>query len=137
MLEFAEETLDEVAIAVEERAERRDALAVRHGLDAGPCAAFGQGRAHGVAVIGAVAEQDTALAKAVEPVAGAAPVMRLSFGQFEQDRQTERIDQCMDLGGQPAARAIHATGSAIFFLALPACWCTRIDELSILWISPS
>src|SRR3546814_17735291 len=83
LLELAEETPDEFAISVEERAERRDALAVRHGLDAGPCAAFGQGRAHGVAVIGAVAEQDTALAKAVEPVAGAAPVI---------DRKSTRLN---------------------------------------------
>src|SRR3546814_19306419 len=94
MLEFAEETLDEVAIAVEERAERRDALAVRHGLDAGPSPAFGQGRAHGVAVIAAVAEQDTGLATAVAPVAGASPVMRLSFGPVDQPRQNESNHPC-------------------------------------------
>ena len=58
--------------------------------------------------------------------------LRLSFGQLEQYGQAERIDQSMYLGGQAAARATHATGSAIFFWALAACWWTRIEELSII-----
>ena len=36
MLEFAEEALDAIAIAIEEWAERRDADSARHRLDAGP-----------------------------------------------------------------------------------------------------
>ncbi len=56
MLEFAEEALDESAISLEERADRRDAFAVGHRLDAGPCAAGRQGRAHRIAVVCAVAD---------------------------------------------------------------------------------
>ena len=47
------------------------------------------------------------------------------------------IDDGMNLGRQAAARATHATGSAVFFWALAVCWCTRIDELPIIWISPA
>ena len=77
------------------------------------------------------------VAKALEHVVGRSPIMRLSFGQLEADGQAERIDQGMDFGGQAAARATHATGSAIFFWALAPCWRTRIDELSIIWMSPA
>ena len=122
MLEFAEKALDEIAISIEERAERGNAFAVGHRLDAGPCAACSQVRAHRIAVVGAVAEEDIAFAKTVEHVGGAAPVMRLAFGQLEPDRQAKRIDQGVDFGRQAAARATHATGSVIFFLALAACW---------------
>ena len=70
MLEFVEEALDEIAVAVEERAELWDAFAVRHWLDAGPCAAGCQSGSHGIAVVGAVGEQDAAFAKAIEHIAG-------------------------------------------------------------------
>ena len=66
MLEFAEEAFDEIAIAIEERAEGRDAFAARHRFDAGPGTAIGEGRAQGVAVVGAVAEQDAAFAKTTQ-----------------------------------------------------------------------
>lgn len=42
IFELAEEALDEVRIAIEERAESRDAFPVRHGLDVGLCSAFGE-----------------------------------------------------------------------------------------------
>ena len=87
MLEFAEEAFDEIAIATEERVERRDAYPARPRLDAGPCTACGQGRAHGVAVVSVVAEQNIALAKAIGHIGCAAPVMCLPFGQLEPDQQ--------------------------------------------------
>ena len=43
------------------------------------------------------------------------------LAQDEPDRQALGIDHGVDLGGQAAARATHATGSAIFFWALAAC----------------
>src|SRR3546814_8911756 len=60
MFEFIEESFDEITVSVEERAESRDVLTVRHWLDAGTCAACGQSGAHGVAVIGTVSKQDAA-----------------------------------------------------------------------------
>ena len=65
------------------------------------------------------------------------PVMGLALGRFEQDRAAEGIDQRMDLGGQPAARATHAIGSPPFFGPFAPCWWTRIEDESIIWMSPS
>src|SRR3546814_11782122 len=93
MFEFIEESFDEITVSVEERAESRDVLTVRHWLDAGPCAACGQSGAHGVAVIGTVSKQDAAFAKTIEHVIGGSTVMRLPFGQLESNRQAERTDQ--------------------------------------------
>jgi len=77
MLEFVEEAFDEIAIAVEERAEGRDAFSVWHGFDAGPCAACRQSSAHGIAVVGAVSKQDAAFTKTVEHVIGGPAVVGL------------------------------------------------------------
>ena len=134
-LRFFEEAFDDIAIAVKERAVSRDALSVRCGFDAGPCAARSQSGAHGTTVVGAISKQDAAFAKGVEHVIGGSTVMGLPFGQLETDRQAEPIVQCMDLGRQATARATHATGSAVFFWALAACWWTRIEEESIIWMS--
>jgi hypothetical protein len=38
--DFVEETLDEVSVSIEEGTEGRHVLAVRHGLNIGPCAPF-------------------------------------------------------------------------------------------------
>ena len=40
MFDFVEESLDQVSVSVEVRAEDRYVLAVRHGFDVGPRAAF-------------------------------------------------------------------------------------------------
>src|SRR6516162_6676961 len=82
MLEFVEEALDEVAVAVEPWAERGEVDAVRHRLDVRPSAASRHLDVQGIAVIGTVSEQDLALAHAVEHVGGAASVVRLSCAQL-------------------------------------------------------
>ena len=74
--------------------------------------------------------------------------MGLALGQLEFDWQTTRIDQSMDLGGQPASAAPHAAGSKVIhtgglggrlapLFALAPCWCTLMDELSMACRSPS
>src|SRR5579871_7037156 len=60
MLDLVEEPLDEVAIAIEKRAEGRNVDAPRHGFDVRPRAARGQAVAEGIAVISAVGEQGLA-----------------------------------------------------------------------------
>lgn len=57
---------------------------------------------------------DIALAEAVQHIVGETPVVRLALGQLKQDRQTESVDQGIDLCRQTAVRAPHATGSAVF-----------------------
>jgi hypothetical protein len=63
----------------------------------------------------------------LQHVGGAPAVVGLAFGELQRNGQALGIDQGVDLGGQAAARATPATGSVVFFWALAACWCTRID----------
>ena len=69
--------------------------------------------------IGTVGQQDVVFPDDVEHVLRATAVMGLPGGQLEGGWHAVRIDQRVDLGGQAAARAAHATGS-IFFWALAA-----------------
>src|SRR3546814_13353190 len=66
MFEFIEESFDEITVSVEERAESRDVLTVRHWLDAGACPACGQSGAHGVSGIRTVSTQAAACRKTIE-----------------------------------------------------------------------
>lgn len=136
VFEFVEEALDEVAASIEEGAEGENDLLVAHGFDAGPGATLGETGAHGVAVIGAVGQQDIALAKPVQHVGGRAPVMGLSFCQLEHDRQAQRVDQRVDLRRQAAARTTHATGSAVF-LGVGGELVNTDGRGSIIWMTPS
>ena len=86
MFKFVEEAFDEVTIAIEERAEGRDAFSVGHWLDACPCAPRCQGISHGIAIVGTVGQQNAAFAEAIEHIIGRSPVMGLSFGQLQPDR---------------------------------------------------
>ena len=79
VFEFVEEAFDAVSEAIEPWVECRDVLAVRHRLDVAPSAALLEADAQVVCVIGAVGEQDLALAQFVQHLAGAAPVMGLSL----------------------------------------------------------
>ena len=62
VFDFVEEAFDQVAIAIEEGAERRNFDAPRQGLDVGPGAAGSQAVAQRVAVIGTIGEEDLPLA---------------------------------------------------------------------------
>lgn len=132
VFELAEEALDAISVAIEERAEGGHVDAPWHRLDAAPGAAAGEVRAQGVAVIGAVGQQDLVLAEAVEHVAGTSTVMGLAFAQLQHDGQAIGIDERVDLGRQPAPRAPHAPGvrdvpsggagrRKTLLLTLPAC----------------
>ena len=96
--------------SVEEGAEDWHRIALRHGFDVGPGAARRERGAQCIAVIGRVGEQDLALAETVEHIGRALAVMGLAFAELEDDRQTVCVDQGVDLGRQPAARAPHASG---------------------------
>ena len=100
-------------------------------------AARGEGVTQGVGVVGPVGHQHVAAIDRAEHVLGATSVMGLAFGELEHDRQPAGVHHSVDFGRQPAARATHATGSRFFFWPLAACWCTRIEEELIIWISPS
>ena len=147
VLDLVKEAFDEVAIAVEEGAEARDALAVRHRLDVRPSATIGDAGAEPVGVVSAVCEEYIAFADRIEQAGGAPPVMGLAGRQSERDRPTFGVNDRMDLSGQAAPRAPHASGvrltsrgglgRAPLFWPLAACWWTLIEELSIICRSPS
>jgi hypothetical protein len=58
-------------------------LAVRQGLDVGPCTPFIEALLQRIAVIDAVGQK---VWPSTENVARAAPIVRLAFGQLQSDR---------------------------------------------------
>jgi len=137
MLEFVEEAFDEIALSVETFVEGRQVDAVGHEPDVGAGTAHSEALAQGIGVVTAIAQEHIATAERAQHVVSTASVMGLAFGEFEKDRQATGIDEGVDFGRQPTARATHATGSRRFFWPLAACWCTRIEEESIIWMLPS
>lgn len=115
MFEFIEEALDGVALTVDPCAEGEGFDPVGHGADIGPRAAPIHLFAQGVAVVSPVGEKDVARLERSQHVSGRASVVSLAFGQLEADRSAFSIDKGVDLGGQAATRATHATGSLLFF----------------------
>ena len=62
--------------------------------------------------------------------------MGLPRCQAELDREPLRVDNRLDLGREPASGATE-TMISIPLLAVAACWCARMEVLSIIWMSPS
>ena len=62
--------------------------------------------------------------------------MRLAGGQAEPDREALGVDERVDLGGEAAPGATETMISTPLF-AVAACWCARMEVLSIIWMSPS
>ena len=58
-------------------------------------------------------------------------IMRLPSGQAEPDREALRIDDGMDFRCEPAARSTETVISIPLF-AVAACWCARMEVLSII-----
>jgi len=75
-------------------------------------------------------------AEPVEQRVGDLPVVRLPGGQAEPDREALRVDDDVDLGREPASAAAETVIRTPLF-AVAACWCARIEVLSIIWMSPS
>src|SRR5579863_5719515 len=113
MLELVEEPLDEVAIAIEERAEGWDVDAPRHWFDVGPSPALGQAVAEGIAVISAVGQQGLAGTKTIKQIDCAPAVMGLARSELERDRIAVGIDESVNFRRQSAARAPHASGWSV------------------------
>ncbi len=64
------------------------------------------------------------------------PVVRLPCGQADSDREALRVYDDVDLGREPASAATETMIWTPFF-AVAACWCARMEVLSIICISPS
>ena len=61
--------------------------------------------------------------------------MRLARRQAEPDREPLGIDDRVNLGRETAPRATETMISTPLF-RVAACWCARIEVLSIIWMSP-
>jgi len=74
--------------------------------------------------------------KVVEQIVRDLAIMCLPCGQAEPDREALRIDDRVDFGREPASGATETMISIPLF-AVAACWCARMEVLSIIWMSPS
>lgn len=136
MLQLGEEAFDQVALAVEPLAEAGLPLAVSLRRDVGGSTLVLDQFADAVSVVGLVGQDDSARAEVVEQRVSDLSVMRLPCGQTEPDREPLRIDDDVDLGCEPASGATETMIWTPFF-AVAACWCARMEVLSIIWMSPS
>lgn len=137
MLDTIEEALDAVSLGIDGLARAILLFSVWHGLDTAFRLASFEFSAQSVAVVASVGDERLPLANGVEHVVCAAAIMGLAGRQLEGHGQAVCVDQSVDLGGQPASRAPHASGvicvpsggwrlGPLFFtfalLALAACW---------------
>ena len=136
VLELAEEALDLIAFAVERLREAGLPLAVGLRRDIGDRALALDQFADGIAVVGLVAEHNGAWFELVEQRQRGGCIVRLARRQAKPDREALPIDDRVDLGREAAPRATETMISTPLF-AVAACWCARIEVLSIIWISPS
>ena len=72
----------------------------------------------------------------VEQVVSGLPVIALPRGQAQTDRVVLPVDNCADFGREPAPGTTETMISIPLF-AVAACWCARMEVLSIIWMSPS
>ena len=61
--------------------------------------------ADAVGIVSLIGQHDGACAKVVEQAVDDLPIMRLTCGQAEPDREALRVDNDLDLGREPAARS--------------------------------
>ena len=120
VLEFIEEALDEVALAIEREIATARRLAVgswrNHRRDVAPSERIDKW----VSVEGLVAKHRPRI-DGVEQRLRASQIVGLSGREHHFDGVAERIDQNMDFGGQSAARAADRL-LAVFFRAPALCW---------------
>jgi hypothetical protein len=90
-------------------------------------------RTDAVGIIGFVGEDDGARAEMVEQTIGDLAVVRLPGRQAEPDREPLGIDDDVDFGGEAAPRATETRIWTPLF-AVAACWRSRTEVLSIIWI---
>lgn len=136
VLELAGEALDKVALAMEHLAEAGLPLSIGFGRDVRHGALRLNQIADAVGVICLVGQDDGAGIEAIQqPICGR-PVMCLTCCQGEPDRESLSIDDSVDLGRESASGTTKAMISIPLF-AVAACWCARMEVLSIIWMSPS
>lgn len=136
MLEFGKEALNQIALAVEPLAEAGLPLSTGFSRDIGRSALFLDQRADAISIVGLVGEHDHVRPKVVEQIVRDLAIMCLPSGQAEPDREALRIDDRVDFGREPTSGTTETMISIPLF-AVAACWCARMEVLSIIWMLPS
>jgi len=120
LLDYAEEPLDEIALAVEREVAFALDLAVGlrryHRFDVARCQAFNEG----IAVVTLVRQDRLRLDPAGERL-GLRDVVNLSRCQADRERVAKRVDNGVYLRRQSAARSADGLVEAPFFIAPALC----------------
>ena len=136
VLELAEEAFDQVAFAIEPLAEAGFPFAIGFGGDVRHRTLRFDQVADTISVIGLVGKNDGTRIETIEQAECGGSVMGLPRCQTEPDREPLGIDNRVDLGREAASGATETMISIPLF-AVAACWCARMEVLSIIWMSPS
>jgi len=120
MLKFVEETLDEIAFAIEDAVAETwnfsGELGRNDRCDASPVEAFDES----VGIEGFVGDQ-SAWINGFDQRFGAGQIMGLTGAEHNLDRITQGIDKRVDFGAQSASRSANGL-RAVFFWAPALCW---------------
>jgi len=136
VLELVEEALDQITLAIKCLAEAWFPFAIGFCRDVGNSALGLDQVADAIGIIGFVSKNDGARIETIEQAISGGAIMGLSGGQAEPDREPLRINDGVDLGGEPTS-GVTETMISIPLFAVAACWCARMEVLSIIWMSPS
>ena len=130
MFDFAEEPLDEIALAIEAEIDCSLHLAVALGWDVGLSAALADQIDEMLPVIAAVGDDQGHSGQSGQQARRARLVGCLSWRESEAQRPPALIDNDVDLAGQSSTRTADGVIRTPF-LPPAACWCARTMELSI------
>jgi len=137
LFDSVEEALDRVALAVNPARKGKALLAVRLRRNVRPGFPLRRLGTDGIAVVALVGEQDVALAEGVGQSLRLLAVGNLPGSQPQSDWAAFRIDEGVDLAGEPAAGTSHAAIVCAPLFPVAACWWTRTQVESIMTMSPS
>ena len=120
MLEQVEETLDEVAFAIEDEVAWARDVSVGFGRDDGDDRSIIEGGDEGVGVERLIGDQGAGI-DGFDQRFGAGEIVILARAEHHRDGIAEGVDERMNLGGQSAAGSADGL-RAIFFWAPALCW---------------
>jgi hypothetical protein len=136
MLDYTEETLDEIALAI----EREIAIAFHFPICLRRDDDLDRTRSQAVneviGVIALVCEQSSRLDRRQQR-SGLRDIVNLAAGQNEPQRITKGIDDYVDFRREPAARAADGLVEPLFLSAPALCWWARTIVASIMAYSLS
>ena len=120
MLERVEETLDEIALAVEGEIARARGFSVGFGGDDGGDRSIVEGGDEGVGVEGLVSDQSAGI-DGFDQRFSTSEIVILARAEHHLDRIAKGIDERVNLGGQSAAGSADGLRT-VFFWAPALCW---------------